>query len=183
MFKILIDPGHGGQDIGASFHGLHEKDVNLAVCLASFNRLQFSNWVALIRTNDVYIPLYERVAMANNWRADIFISIHVNADPDEDLIDMPQAKGEEIWIYPGSVGGRKLAEALKSHVDNFFPEHGFRGIKESSSFAVLRKTKMPAILVEIGFIDNLNEHDDLKDPIMISRIGHLIGTGIRDYKK
>ena len=181
--KVVLDPGHGGDDSGAVFRDLKEKDITLDICLAAMERLQLFHWVALTRTFDMYVPLDSRVKIANWWKADLFVSIHCNADPDSDEPGMPEAKGEEIWIYPDSLTGRHVAEAVKSHVDEFFSEHRFRGIKESEGLYVLRRTQMPAILIEVGFIDNVNEHGAFQGAVARRRIGLTLARGLLNYDK
>ena len=181
--KICLDPGHGGKDTGASFRDLNEKDITLDICLACFERLQLFHWTILTRSSDLCVSLTNRVQIANWWHADLFVSIHCNADPDIDELWMPEAHGEEIWIYPGSLTGRHVAEAIQSHVDSFFKEHRFRGIKESGNFYVLRETQMPAVLIETGFIDNVNEHGAFQGTASRRRIGLTLGRGLLEYDK
>ena len=181
--KLILDPGHGGDDSGAAFRELKEKDITLDICLACLEKLQLYYWVALTRTSDMTVPLSDRVKIANWWKADLFISVHCNADPDIDAPGMPEAKGEEIWIHPHSLTGRDVAEAIKGHVDAFFPDHRFRGIKESKGFYVLRRTQMPAVLIEVGFLDNVSEHGAFQGAVNRRRIGLLLGRGILNYDK
>ena len=181
--KIVLDPGHGGEDTGASFRGLKEKDIVLDICLACLERLQLFHWVALTRTSDMYVPLGNRTKMANWWQADLFVSVHCNADPDSDEPGMPEAKGEEIWIYPGSLTGLHVAQTIKEHVDSFFRTHPFRGIKESRHFYVLKHTNMPAILIETGFIDNVYEHGSFQGAVARRRIGLTLARGLLNYDK
>ncbi|MHA1396122.1 MAG: N-acetylmuramoyl-L-alanine amidase family protein [Candidatus Heimdallarchaeaceae archaeon] len=145
-YTIVIDPGHGGKDPGAVYAGYKEKDIVLPIALYLGGFL--SNMVNCIytRTADIYVPLRDRVFIANSVKADAFVSIHVNASPKHN------AKGEEIWIYPGSIKSAKLADNIATFIDEIVPGK-FRGIKEGN-FYVLRKTKMPAVLIEVGFIDN-----------------------------
>ena len=179
--KICLDPGHGGEDPGAAFRDLKEKDVVLDIALACMEGLQRFHWTALTRTSDLYIPLGNRVQLANSWHADLFVSVHCNADPDIDDHGMPEARGEEIWIYPGSVPGRQAAEAIKQHVDSFFKQHPFRGIKESRNFFVLKYTAMPALLIETGFIDNISEHGAFGRAVFRRGIGLRLARGLLDY--
>lgn len=182
--KVFLDPGHGGHDLGACFRDLLlEKDVNLDVCLAAAQRLQFLFWTALSRHSDLPLPLSNRWIQANAWKADISISIHCNADPDADLPGDPEAKGEEIWIYKGSQQGLALAQAMKEHVDTFFPDHGFRGIRETTRLGVLQHTNMPAILIELGFLDHMETSGALQSEIIKIRIGHLISAGVQNYAR
>ena len=181
--RIVLDPGHGGEDSGATFHGLNEKDIVLDICLACLEKLQLFHWVVLTRTSDLYIPLSDRTKIANWWKADLFVSVHCNADPDSDEPGMPEAKGEEIWVYPGSAMSLHVAQNVKEHVDSFFKDHPFRGIKESAGLFVLNHTKMPAILIETGFIDNINEHGAFQEPLTRRRIGLTLARGLLNYDK
>lgn len=177
---------HGGHDPGATFHDLKEKDLVLEICQTALSKLQWQYWTALTRIDDAYISIHDRGGMAITWHADLFISIHANADPDPDLPDMSEIKGEEIWIYPDYPQARLLAEAMKEHVDQFFPSHGFRGIKESAHFGVLNRTanaNIPAVLVEIGFVDHLQTYGAFQDDLIRKHIGHLISAGVKNYLK
>jgi N-acetylmuramoyl-L-alanine amidase len=182
--KICIDPGHGGQDRGASFRGVDEADIVLLTGLCLEKLLASGGHeVLLSRSIDEYIALSERVKIANNADAAIFISLHCNADPDPDDPGMPEGKGEEIWIYQGSPVSRNVAEALARKVENIFPSHRFRGIKETAVLYVLRKTSMPAVLLELGFIDNMVEGTALSRPASYMKIAKLIAEGLDDYLK
>ena len=83
--KIILDPGHGGKDPGAMAHGMKEKDIVLMVAknLRDILREQYGYEVIMTRTRDVFLPLEERTALANTSKADLFVSIHVNAHPDK----------------------------------------------------------------------------------------------------
>jgi len=162
---------------------LREKDVVLDICRLIQDKLQYSFWTAMTRNMDISIPIRSRAHIANRWEADIFLSIHTNADPDSDEPGMPEAKGEEIWIYPGSKEGIKLATCLETWVDKFFPDQKFRGIAESSKFAVLRLTNMPAVLIEVGFLDNSRTNAMLSQQGTLRRIADLMTAGIREYVK
>ena len=168
---IVIDPGHGGKDPGAVYAGYKEKDIVLPIALYLGGFL--SNMVNCIytRTADVYVPLRNRVFIANSVKADMFISVHVNASPKHN------AKGEEIWIYPGSTKSAKLADNIATYIDEIVPGK-FRGIKEGN-FYVLRKTKMPAVLIEVGFLDN--PITPLHSSNAQIRAAFLINNGIKKY--
>jgi len=85
--KIILDPGHGGKDPGAMAHGMKEKDIVLTVAkhLRDILREQYGYDVVMTRTKDVFLPLEERTALANTSKADLFVSIHVNAHPDKNV--------------------------------------------------------------------------------------------------
>jgi len=154
MMKIIIDAGHGGKDSGAiGPSGTKEKDINLEVAKLLDILLKYrSHNTKLTRTEDVYPPWEDRV---ESNRDDIFISIHCNASNNRD------AQGIETFHYPSSTEGNKLASliqnnliALTNRVD--------RGVKEAN-FYVLRETRCPAVLVELGFISNEEEEELLND--------------------
>ena len=177
----MLDPGHGGTDFGATYRDLKEKDVVLSICRIAQDTLQYKHWIAMTRNEDIYVPIMKRVDHANMWGADVFISVHCNADPDADLPGMPEAKGEEIWINQNSFEGKRLAQALRLAVDRFFPENHFRGIKQTTHLGVLKYTRMPAALIEVGFLDNTATHAHLSDRLVIKQIGHLLLSGILRY--
>ena len=179
--KIFVDPGHGGADAGATFGPLREKDVTLGIGLALCESLQRKNHITSIsRASDYRVPLDVRARLANQSKSDLFISLHTNADPDPDQVGDLEARGSEIWIYPGSKKGRKLAEAIALAVPVFFPGRTWRGIKEAN-FAVLRLTSMPAVLVELAFIDT-EASSRLYDRRVQARIAETIVAGVEYYR-
>jgi len=177
-YTIVIDPGHGGKDPGAVYAGYKEKDIVLPIALylggfLSYIPAETNLKVNCVytRTADVYVPLRDRVFIANSVKADAFISIHVNASPKHN------ARGEEIWIYPKSTESAKLADSIAIFIDEIVPDK-FRGIKEGN-FYVLRRTKMPAVLIEVGFIDN--PITPLHSSHIQIRAAFLIASGIKRY--
>jgi N-acetylmuramoyl-L-alanine amidase len=180
--RVCLDPGHGGKDPGATFRALKEKDICLEVGLRTYDLLQTNGYSAfLTRGFDVYRSISYRTSLANNWPADIFISIHTNADADPDEPGMPEAKGSEIWIHPGSVQGRKLATAISSKLPNYFPGQRWRGIKEEE-FGVLHQTTMPAVLLELAFLDTA-ESSELANTSVQSTIAEIIYEGVKSYEQ
>lgn len=182
--RAAIDPGHGGSQSGAVYGNLQEKDVNLRVAEYAAEKLQeldLQIWCGLTRTWDQTLTLQQRCDMANSWNVDCFVSIHCNADPDADLPGMPEAKGEEIWIFKGSRNGLRLAQCLADEVDRIFPDEPFRGIKESDRLYVLKHTVAPACLLEIGFIDKSSSLETFQDELALRKIGALIARGIHEY--
>ena len=120
--RIFVDPGHGGSDSGASFGSYREKDATLGIGLHLCKSLKLKNHIpCLSRTGDYRITLNERARLANKFEADLFISLHTNADADPDQTDDPEAHGSEIWIYPGSKKGLRLATAIATCIPTFFP--------------------------------------------------------------
>ncbi len=182
--RIVLDPGHGGKQSGAVYGDLLEKDVVLQVAKYATEGLQAVNpeiFVALTRTSDRTMTLQERCDFSNNMNVDCFCSIHCNADPDDDSPGQPEAKGEEIWIYEGSVEGLKLAQCLQEEVDRIFPGEPFRGIKTTTALYVLKHTNAPAVLIELGFIDKSDSVEVFSDELTLRKIGALIARGINAY--
>lgn len=182
--RVCLDPGHGGDQPGAVFHDLMEKNINLIIAEYVLEGLQAVNpeiWVGMTRTNDRTTSLQERCDFSNNMNVDCFVSIHCNADPDTDEPGMPEAKGEEIWFYKGSHEGMKLSQCLADEVDRIFPEEPFRGIKESDGLYVLKHTNAPACLIEVGFIDKSSSQETFSDELTLRKIGALIARGINEY--
>jgi N-acetylmuramoyl-L-alanine amidase len=178
---ICLDAGHGGSQPGAVYGDLLEKDITLKVSTEAGSILHMHGHdVIYTRTEDVTVSLEERCRTSNLNHASIFVSIHCNADPDEDAPGMPEAKGEEIWIHTGSVNGMEIAKHLKSWIDQIFPDEPFRGIKESSGLYVLKHTLAPAVLIEIGFIDKSSSGETFTDPATLSKIANLIANGIME---
>jgi len=184
MKRVCINPGHGGNQPGAVYGDLKEKDIVLAVSkyvVEGLNAIDPGIWVGLTRTSDQTMTLQGVCEFSNTMDADCFVSIHCNADPDDDSPGSPEAKGEEIWIHKGSVKGLKLAQCLADEVDWIFPDEPFRGIKESEAFYVLKHTNAPACLLEIGFIDKSSSQETFTDEMTLRKIGAFIARGIHQY--
>ena len=143
---VCVDPGHGGKDPGAvAFDGLREKDVVLDISRRLTSKLRsFELGVVLTRETDVYIPLLERANIANEANADLFVSVHTNA------VTSRQAHGSEVLVYSLTSQSVPVAEDI---LDNL-TELGLRnrGVKPRPDLTVLRRTAMPAVLVETAFI-------------------------------
>ncbi|MGN0371478.1 MAG: N-acetylmuramoyl-L-alanine amidase [Enterocloster sp.] len=146
--RIMIDAGHGGSEPGALYMGRREEDDNLRLALEVGNILEQNGAeVAYTRTTDVYDTPLEKAMIGNRWGADYFISIHRNAMP------VPgTGSGATTLVYENTGVPAMLAENIQKNLVNV----GFAdlGIQERPGIIVLRKTQMPAVLVEAGFIDN-----------------------------
>ncbi|MEA1924911.1 MAG: N-acetylmuramoyl-L-alanine amidase [Candidatus Altiarchaeota archaeon] len=175
---VVLDPGHGGKDPGAvGPTGLQEKDVALQVALKTKSLLEASGiTVILTRSTDTYVSLSERVNIANNANADLFVSIHCNAFTD------PSAHGTETWYSssaPDPDKAKKLAEFVQSEL---LSQLGLRdrGVKKNG-FYVIKYTDMPSCLAELAFISNPNEEVLLADPSFQQKAARGIYEGIMDY--
>ena len=161
-YSIMLDAGHGGRDPGAVYNGRQEKDDSLALTLAVGELLQERGVDALYtRTTDVYESPYQKAMEANAAGADFFISIHRNSSPEANTYS-----GVESLVYNKSGIKLEMAENINEQLEAI----GFvnLGVKERPGLVVLRRTRMPAVLVEVGFInsdtDNMlfdNNFDDI----------------------
>lgn len=183
IIKIFIDQGHNpeGFNAGAEGFGLREQDVvyQVGIYLAELLRENGNFEVMLSRpTPETTLgtsnstSLQERVRMANEWGADYFISIHANA------AENPEANGSEVYVYSENSRAYELAEDI---LDEIVDRLGTRdlGVKVNTSLYVLRRTSMPALLVELAFITNESDNLLLRDDQY--QFAYAIYQGILDY--
>jgi len=178
--EIFIDPGHGGNDNGATwgeeYDYVEEDDLNLIISfLLRYELLLAQSEAKLSRERDIYVSLADRAKIANEWNADVFVSIHADAWHNE------TAKGFSVHVYPYCKRETlDLADRVLKELVRQFPQHTNRGIKRSN-FHVLRKTNMPAILIEAEFLSNKDTRRFLKEPENQLAIGQAIARGIQSY--
>lgn len=175
MAKIAIDAGHGGSDPGAVYNGRQEKDDNLKLALAVGDILQQNGEdVYYIRTEDIYQTPFQKAMAANQSDADFLVSFHRNSSPLPD-----QYTGVETLVYDKSGEKLELAENINRQLENV----GFRniGVKERPGLVILRRSRMPAVLVETGFINS--EEDNRLFDDEFSQIAQAIAQGILDTLK
>jgi N-acetylmuramoyl-L-alanine amidase len=168
---VVIDPGHGGFDRGGiPGQRLDEKTMNLDVALRLRGILTAGGYrVVMTRSTDVFVPLGTRVAIANSYRNAIFICIHFNS------ATRRGANGIETYFY--SRESLPLASAIHYNVAGSAPSAN-RGVRRRGYY-VLRKTRVPAILVECGFLTNPSEAADAQDTAYRQRLAEAIARGIR----
>lgn len=175
MKKIIIDPGHGGKDPGAvGANGLYESNANLIISKKLRDILKNTYSVILTRDKDIYIPLKIRAKMSDNWKADIFISIHCNAGSN------PKANGIETLHYPTSSRGKRLADDIYAGLIFTTGRRG-RGVKPRGDLTVLSATAAPACLIECGFVSNLEEEKLLQSDSFHELICKGIKIGVDSY--
>ncbi len=177
--KVLLDPGHGGTDPGAvGKGGFEEKNIALSIAKEVDHLLDLAGFDSrMTRYDDSYLGLTQRCTIANRWPAALFVSIHLNADPDDDGPGTREAMGAEVWIYPAASRSRQLADCIAKEIKAAFPDEPFRGVKEGD-LAVCRLTQMPAVLVEVAFIDNSESMRRLTDPSVRREMAGAIAMGI-----
>lgn len=171
--KVFLDAGHGGKDPGALGNGMQEKNITLPVTLEIGEILKRHGvTVGYTRTTDTFMELSDRANKANNFGADIFVSIHCNA------FNNSSAKGVETYSHIGSVKGSRLAQSIQNSILSSKLYTVNRGTK-TANFAVLRLTKMPAALVEMAFITNGEDANILKN--RQNELAIAIAKGILSY--
>ena len=194
---VVLDPGHGGSDGGAAANGLVEKNLTLKIAQYCKEELEKYSGVTvyMTRSTDVAVGLEERVQMAKNWGADVFVSIHMNSAS-------PAATGAEVW-YPNSSYNSEIhnnGQKLASDIENELVSLGLanRGVKirnsESGSkysdgsiadyYSVIRNSKLagfPGIIVEHAFLTNSADAEKLKQESFIKKMGIADATGIAKY--
>lgn len=146
--RIVIDPGHGGRDLGAVFNGREEKDDNLRLALAVGEILVNNGFdVEFTRTTDVFNSPAEKAQIANDMDGDFFVSFHRNSG-----VNPNEYAGVQTLVYNNTGIKSEVAQQINQNLENV----GFQnlGIDVRPDLAVLRRTQMPAVLIEAGFINN-----------------------------
>jgi N-acetylmuramoyl-L-alanine amidase len=197
---VVLDPGHGGHDNGATSIFGNEKDFALDVCLRTKKLLEEKGLnVVLTRSSDVFIPLQERPAVANRIPNSIFVAVHFNA-----ATGNPLASGFEIYSItprggpstadeslttrdlrnePGNavdVPSLALATSVYHSMLGNIPEVD-RGVKHAR-FAVIRLATVPSVLIEGGFVTSTNEVRSIAMPAWRQKLAEAIAGGIEGYK-
>lgn len=172
MKKIIIDPGHGGEDPGATGNGLKEKDLNFELSkMVAVKLAVYEVNVIMTRTVDVELGLNERCEIANDASADYFCSLHTNAGG---------GTGFESYVYTGAgEHTENLRGMLHDKVAAYYKRAGFvdRG-KKRANYVVLRETDMPAVLLENLFIDNQKDAIKLRDVSFLDGLAGAIAGGL-----
>lgn len=147
-YRIALDAGHGGSDPGAVYKGRQEKDDTLDLTLAVGDILKKNGIdVYYTRTTDEYETPFKKATDANNSGADLFVSIHRNSSENPN-----QYSGVETLVYSDT----GLKAEVARNINNQLEDAGFKnlGVDKRKNLVVLKRTKMPAVLVEAGFINN-----------------------------
>lgn len=177
--KIFWDKGHGGTDPGAVANGLQEKVlthkiVEYAMSYLNTNYIGFEQRTS--RTGDQTVDLNSRATLANNWNADIFISVHINAGG---------GTGFESFIYNGNVSSatQLFQNIVHAEILKAMQQYGSiidRG-KKRANFVVLRETNMPAVLTENLFIDTTSDANKLKNEDFLKAVGEAHARGVAKF--
>lgn len=178
--RVVIDPGHGGDDVGAEFNGRYEKDDNLELALLVKEKLDDMGIDAVLtRKTDKFITLEKRCSIANKKKAELFVSLHRNS--------AEGANGVEIWIKDDSPeADRALADSILEKLDEAGVSEN-RGVKagyarsDGKNYYVNSHTDMPSCLVELGFINS--ETDNKLFDEKLDEYAQAIADGIAETLK
>ena len=169
---IILDAGHGGYDNGASYNGRREKDDNLNLVLAVGQKLEQAGFpVIYTRTTDVYQRPIDKAGIANNSGGDYFVSIHRNASPNPNTYS-----GVQTLVFNDSGVPADMARAINEELVKL----GFNdlGVPVRTDLTVLKRTKMPAVLVEAGFLNT--DADNARFDANFDAIAAAIAKGIEN---
>lgn len=182
QYRVMLDPGHGGHDVGAiSVNGkFKEKDLNLDTSLATKKKLEKHGVeVKMTRSDDTYLKLDERVRLSNEYEPDMFISIHHNAS------ENPKVNRGEVIYKVGEGESQRLAECLQGKLEKIgdleVKIYNRYNSKGTEFYGVLRGNNAPSVIVEVSFItseEGLSLVDTIEER---ERNGVLIGEGILDF--
>tara|TARA_R110000850_G_scaffold49460_11_gene122036 strand:- start:702 stop:1313 length:612 start_codon:yes stop_codon:yes gene_type:complete len=171
---VIIDPGHGGRDLGASDSYVYEKHINLDVARRLERALQDAGFKTIMtRSKDEFIALSERSSRANRYRNAVFVSVHFNS------AYRTAALGIETFYR--SSGSEKFASFVQTELIKNIGATD-RGVK-TANFSVLRYTKHPSILVEGGFISNKTERSAMMEPQYRQVVADSIARGIIQFNR
>lgn len=171
---VVLDAGHGAKDSGAvGVTGKYEKNFNLAIVLKAAALLKKENNidVVLTRSDDTFLELKDRAAMANNLKADLFISVHANSSGSS------AASGTETYYQ------REASKALANVMHKYLVQAtglSDRGVRYGN-FHVIRETKMPAVLLEVGYLSNKKDEALLFTDALQNKVAASIVSGIKEY--
>jgi N-acetylmuramoyl-L-alanine amidase len=183
---ICLDFGHGGNKSGAVYNlegdhyidikykTIEEEDINVVIGSLVFTILSSYGYAVVpTRALDIDVSLKQRCMTANSMKADYFISIHANANLDA------KVSGTEVYYNPSSIENKLMANYINNSNKKEFPNQHHRIIE--GNFYVLNNTKMPAILIETGFMSNKEELQSLTNPEIQYRIAKSIVDGLIEY--
>ncbi|WP_342988618.1 GBS Bsp-like repeat-containing protein [Streptococcus salivarius] len=189
---VYLDAGHGGYDPGASYFGISEKSLTLAIQSCVKAKLEAEGYqVVTTRTSDTYVDLTDRSRAANASESDIFVSIHINASGSSAAQGIETYYYQPYAEYPSRINATyhanptrlsmsdTLANAIQSSLINATGAQN-QGVKRQT-FAVLRETTAPAVLLELGFLSNPQEAARLNTSAYQETLANAIVAGIKSY--
>lgn len=175
---VVVDPGHGGSDPGAVHGGVREKDIALRTSLLIAEELRKAGLsVVMTRTDDRTVSLSDRANIANNSNATLFISVHYNA-----TVTPNAASGTMTFYHRNSTHGQLLAECIQAELAKVvrLPNLGTRsdGTVYQNGFAVLRNTRMPGVLLELGFLSHSADRARVQEQEFQTSAARAVARGV-----
>ena len=168
---VVVDAGHGGPDGGKTgVNGKLEKELNLIIAEKVKKLLEEDGWLAETRIGD----LKERVRIMNESKADLAVSIHQNSYHEESVF------GAQVFYYTTSGEGKAAAEILQNELLEIDPENKKRE-KANNTYYILKKTEVPTVIVECGFLSNHKEAEKLSDEAYQGKIAEAVVKGIKSF--
>ena len=185
---VVIDAGHGGDDPGkVGINGAKEKDINLQIAFRVKEYLEENDIdVVLTRTsgdglyddgasNKKVQDMKRRIQLIDETAPEVTVSIHQNSYPEE------YVHGAQVFYYNGSMEGQRLAESIQSRLIEMVDPENNRRIKANDSYYLLKKTEIPIVIVECGFLSNSREAERLCQESYQDRVAWAISMGILRY--
>ena len=187
-YKVVIDAGHGGDDPGKiGINGALEKDINLQIAFLVQEFLEEAD-VEVVLTRKTDEGLYDagvpnkkvqdmkhRIAIIDEEAPDVTVSIHQNSYPEE------YVHGAQVFFYTGSREGQALADSIQTQFVEKADAENTRQIKANDSYYLLKKTQVPIVIVECGFLSNSVEAAKLCEETYQERVAWAIHMGILQY--
>lgn len=185
---VVVDAGHGGIDPGkVGINGALEKDVNLEIALLVKQYLEADD-IKVVMTRETDEGLYDanasnkkvqdmkrRVAIIDEAAPEVTVSIHQNSYPEE------YVHGSQVFYYNGSTEGQRLAETIQAQIVEKADKENKRQIKANDSYYLLKKTSVPIVIVECGFLSNSEEAEKLGNKEYQKKLAWAIHLGILQY--
>ncbi len=185
---VVIDAGHGGDDPGkVGINNALEKDINLQIALLVRQYLE-ANDIQVVMTRETEEGLYDagasnkkvqdmkrRIELIDEARPALTVSIHQNSYPEE------YVHGAQVFYYDGSKEGQRLAEYIQTQLTEKADPENTRQIKPNDSYYLLKKTGVPIVIVECGFLSNSAEAEKLCSEEYQKRVAWAIHLGILQY--
>lgn len=185
---VVIDAGHGGEDPGkVGINGALEKDINLSVAFLVKKYLEMQDVTVVMTRNDdegLYRQespnkkiedLKNRIALIDAAGAELVVSIHQNSYTSE------KVHGAQVFYYESSEEGERAAELLQEQLRKGVDETNKRSAKKNGSYYLLKKSSVPTVIVECGFLSNGDEADKLTDRKYQEKLAWNICTGVLQY--
>ena len=183
--EVVVDAGHGGSDPGkVGVNGVKEKDINLSIALKVKERLEKEGIsVYMTREEDKRVDengqeyskaedMKSRVNVINEIKPELVVSIHQNSYQSEEI------KGAQVFYYVNSEKAKEIAQIIQEEMRTFDPMND-RQIKANDTYYMLRRTEVPTIIVECGFLTNWEEANKLIDDEYQNKVADSIVTGIK----